>query len=116
MDAARAVCRWLMFLPLALILAVILCNVGRIGTPPDTWFWGSLPGMIGFAAGIVLAWIIASLPTYKHRRRMRKASRAKLFVYPLHWTLREIDEYERGHPTFAAAIRRATDFPALPSA
>jgi Na+-driven multidrug efflux pump len=67
MDAARAICRWLIFLPLAFVLAIW---VGMV-LPPLTPHAGLNP--IGSLAGIVLAWIIASLPTYKHRRRVRRA-------------------------------------------
>jgi len=92
--------RVLMFVLLGIIT---FCSVATLADPVAGLF------------SVIPTWFVASIPIYCQRSKERQASRAKLFVYPLHWTLREIDEYEHDHPTFAAAIRRAIDFPALPS-
>jgi hypothetical protein len=105
--------RVLMFLLLAGIIGGLLAIAA---TPPDLHGAGNPMGFAGFAAGTVLAWFVASIPIYCKRGRARQDARPKAFAYPLHWTLGEIDAYERDHPIAAAEYRRAGHFLALPSA
>lgn len=102
--------RVLAFLVLAGILGSILAFALAL---PDQHGNGN---PVGLLIGVAAAWPLASIPLYRARARTRATRRDAQFVYPLNWTLREIDDYERHgiRPVIESAVsRRAARFPVL---
>ena len=98
--------RVVVFLAFAVILGLL---IGGLMPPLDPH---AALNPLGFLIGGVVAWFVSGIPIYRQRHQKRQTARAGQFVYPLHWTIGEIDAYERD-ASVAAEYRPTAHFPVL---